>query len=111
RQVRDAVERAVVFGEVHPALGARARLLDADADHVPAAVLEAGGRLLEVLRDGAVEHVVAELVERDGADEDVVVDDLAVLEADLFLLGVDEVDLAVELEVLAEDGLEAAIEL
>ena len=38
RQIRDAIERAIVFGEIHPRLGARRRLLNADADHVSAGV-------------------------------------------------------------------------
>src|SRR5258706_6545343 len=96
-QVSDAIEGAVALGEVHPALGAGAGLLDADADHVAAAVAEAGGGAFDLARDVAVGHVVAELVEGHGGDEDVVLDDLAVLESDLFLFQVDEIDRLVQL--------------
>ncbi len=72
---------------------------------------EAGGRLLDLARHVAVEHVVAEFVERRRRDEDVVLDDLAVLEADLFLFQVDEIDRLIELVVAFEGLGEAAIEL
>jgi hypothetical protein len=54
-EIGDAVEGAVVFGEVHPALGGGARALDADADHVAAAVEQARGFCSKPVGDIACE--------------------------------------------------------
>ena len=110
-QVRHPVERAVALGEIHPALGARARLLDADADHVAAAVAEALRRALDVAGDFAVEDIVAQPVQRHGSDELVITDDLAVLEADLLAREVDKVDALVEGDVAVQGFADAAVEL
>jgi hypothetical protein len=100
-EVRDAVEGAVGFGEVHPALGAGARAFEADAR--PCARPSAGVRRASTRCRGhvALEHVAEEDVERHGGDEVVVASGCAVGEGDGLGVDVDRDGFLVEADVSA----------
>ena len=95
-----AVEGAVVFGEVEPALVAdafRASAADADTDDV-------GGGVEELLAEAdqlLVAHLLGEVVDRHGRDQPLIADGGAVLELDSAVVGVNLGHLA----LLAEAGL------
>src|SRR5205814_2207516 len=100
----------VALWKVHPGLRARARLLDADADHVSTAVTKTCCRFFDLARHFAVDHVVAELIQRHGTDEAIVSDDLAITEATFLLREIDEIKLLVKRVMSFKRFAEAAIE-
>jgi len=126
-EVGDAVEGAVVLGEVHPALGVggacagppTSAALEADADHVAGGVKQALRGSADGVGHFAGEDVAAEDIEGHRADERVVGVGGGVGEGDELLVDIDRDDVLVERDVLGfkftraqtERGAEARVEL
>lgn len=110
-EVGDAIEGAVIFGEVHPAAGTGTGSFDAQADEVTGSMAEAGGGVADGVGDAADEHLCAESIQGHGGEEVVVADALAGGQFGFARFDMNADDGAAQGDESFKEGKESAVEL